>query len=230
MGPHENSAKITSQMTLSERADHLEEEMMHELDKIITKSVFSHLTDGRVEMEGGAALMGKHPGKYFNMGPDPRLPPMPEKPTLMDYFKNRFASTNHLLQSAALAVKNGHSEKVVLACLLHDIAVVSFIRCDHGYWGAQMIAPYVDEEVSEAIKMHQALRFFPDESVGYGYPDLYRKFFGDDYQPEPYVVEEYNRARNSKHYMTGRLICVNDVYAFDPNAKVDLEQIGRAHV
>ena len=164
-------------MSLSERADHLEEQMMHELDRVITKSVFSHLTDGKVEMEGGAALQAKYPGKYFNMGPDPRLPPMPEKPTLLDYFKNRFASTNHLVQSAALALKNGHSEKVVLACLLHDIAVVGFIRCDHGYWGAQMIEPYVDEEVSEGIRMHQALRFFPDESVGYGYPDMYREVF-----------------------------------------------------
>ena len=140
--------------------------------------MFANLTDGQVEMEGGAALQKKYPGKYFNMGADPRLPPMPEKPTLLDYFKNRFASTNHLLQSGALALKNGHSEKVVLACLLHDIAVVGFIRCDHGYWGAQMIAPYVDEEVSWAIRMHQALRFFPDESVGYAYPDMYTKYFG----------------------------------------------------
>jgi hypothetical protein len=216
--------KITSRMSLSERADHLEEQMMFELDRVITKSVFSHLTDGKVEMEGGAALLAKYPGKYFNMGPDPRLPAMPEKPTLMDYFKNRFASANHLLQSAALARKSGHSEKVVLACLLHDIAVVSFIRCDHGYWGAQMIEPYVDEEVSQAIRMHQALRFFPDESVGYGYPDMYVKYFGPDYQPEPYIVEEYKRARAHKYYMTSRLICVNDVYAFDPNAKVELEQ------
>ena len=156
--------------------------------------------DGRVEMAGGAALQSKYPGKYFNMGADPRLPPMPEKPTLMDYFKNRFASTNHLLQSGALALKAGHSEKVVLACLFHDIAVVSFIRCDHGYWGAQMIAPYVDEEVSEAIRMHQALRFFPDEAMGYKYPDMYVKYFGKDYQPEPYIVEEYKRARDSKYY------------------------------
>ena len=225
MGPQAaNANKITSEMTLSERADHLEEQMMHELDSIITKSVFSNLTDGVVGMEGGAALQKKYPGKYFNMGADPRLPAMPEKPTLFDYFKNRFASTNHLLQSGALAIKNGHSEKVVLACLLHDIAVVSFIRCDHGYWGAQMIAPYVDEEVSEAIRMHQALRFFPDESMGYAYPDMYRKYFGDDYKPEPYIVEEYKRARDSKYYETSRLICVNDIYAFDPNAKVELEQ------
>jgi len=216
--------KLTSDMTMSERADALEEHMMHELDKIITKSVFSNLTDGVVGMEGGAVLQAKNPGKYFNMGPDPRLPPMPDKPTLMDYFKNRLASTNHLLQSAALARKAGHPEKVVMACLLHDIAVVGFIRCDHGYWGAQMIAPYVDEEVSEAIRMHQALRFFPDESFGYGYPDLYTKYFGADYKPEPYIVEEYKRARDSKYYGTSRLICVNDIYAFDPNAKVELEQ------
>ncbi|MBX9841570.1 MAG: HD domain-containing protein [Xanthobacteraceae bacterium] len=226
MGPQaaaKNDDKITSQMTLSERADHLEEQMMHDLERVVTKSVLANLMDGRVEMSGGAALQSKYPGKYFNMGEDPRLPKMPDKPTLLDYFKCRFASTNHLLQSGALALKAGHSEKVVLACLLHDIAVVSFIRCDHGYWGAQMIAPYVDEEVSEAIRMHQALRFFPDESMGYKYPDMYLKYFGPDYKPEPYIVEEYKRARDSKYYETSRLICVNDVYAFDPNAQVNLE-------
>ena len=183
-----------------------------------------NLTDGRVEMAGGAALQAKYPGKYLQHGRGPAPAARCRRSRrCIDYFSCRFASTNHLLQSAALALKNGHSEKVVLACLLHDIAVVSFIRCDHGYWGAQMIAPYVDEEVSGAIRMHQALRFFPDESVGYAYPDMYVKYFGADYQPEPYIVEEYKRARDHKHYMTSRLICVNDVYAFDPNAKVNLD-------
>jgi hypothetical protein len=210
-------------MTLSEKADAIEEHMMHELDKIVTKSVFANMTDGHVDMEGGAALMKKYPGKYFNMGPDPRLPPMPDKPTLLDYFKNRLASTNHLLQSGALALKNGHNEKVVLACLLHDIAVVGFIRCDHGYWGAQMIEPYVDEEVSWAVRAHQALRFFPDESVGYKYPDMYVKNFGADYTPEPYIHEAYKKAREHKWYMTSRQICCNDIYSFDPNAKVNID-------
>jgi len=27
-------------------------------------------------------------------------------------------------------------EKIILACLLHDIGVIGFIRADHGYWGA----------------------------------------------------------------------------------------------
>ncbi len=211
-------------MTLSERADALEDRMMHELnERIAVKSTLFLMGDGKVEMENGPALKAANPGKYFLMGADPRLPKMPDKPTLIDFFKARFASINHLLQSAALAKKAGHSEKVILACLLHDIGVASFIRADHGYWGAQMIEPYVDEEVSWAVRMHQALRFFPDPSVGYEYPEMYIRYFGADYKPEPYIVAEYERARNHKWYMTSRLITVNDVYAFDPNARVDLD-------
>jgi hypothetical protein len=210
-------------MTVSERADELEEAMMHELERIVSKSTLFHLADGHLKSDSSAELMAKNPGKVFLMGADPRLPKMPEKPTLIDYFRCRFASTSHLLQSATLALKAGHSEKVILACLLHDIGVVSFIRADHGYWGAQMIEPYVDEEVSWAVRTHQALRFFPDESVGYSYPEMYLKLFGDDYKPEPYIVAEYERAKNHKWYMTSRLICINDVYSFDPNAKVNLD-------
>ena len=65
----------------------------------------------------------------------------------------------------------GLDEKVIIACLLHDIAMAGLITCDHGYWGAQLIEPYVDEEVSWAVRHHQALRYFPDESVGYSYPE-----------------------------------------------------------
>jgi hypothetical protein len=211
-------------MTLSEHADAVEEKMMNELAaRIATKSVLFGMADGKIEMINGMEFKKANPDKYFLMGADPRLPKMPEKPTLIDFFKNRFASLNHLLQSATLALKNGHSEKIVLACLLHDIGVASFIRCDHGYWGAQMIEPYVDQEVSWAVRMHQALRFFPDPSVGYEYPEMYINNFGADYKPEPYIVREYERARNHKWYMSARLICVNDIYAFDPNAKVNLD-------
>jgi len=76
-----------------------------------------------------------------------------------------------LVADATHALKAGHDEKIILACLLHDIGVVSFIRCDHGYWGAQMIEPYVDEEVSgRALAPGAAL--LSDESVGYRYPDM----------------------------------------------------------
>ena len=207
--------------TLSERADELEHRQMEELgERIVGKSLLYHLADGERTL-GHRAFGGR-----MLMGEDPRLPPMPEKPTLLDFFRCRFAVAPqaHLLQSANLAQNNGLSDKMVLACLLHDIAVAGFIRTDHGYWGAQLIEPYVDEEVSWAIRAHQALRFFPDESVGYAYPDNYRTLFGDDYRPEPYVLAAYEEARKHKWYMSARIICVNDLYSFDPNVHVELEQ------
>jgi hypothetical protein len=79
-------------MTLSERADELEEKMMNELnERIATKSSLFYLADGKVEMPAGAALKAANPDKYFLMGADPRLPELPEKPTLIDFFKCRFA-------------------------------------------------------------------------------------------------------------------------------------------
>jgi hypothetical protein len=213
----------TRPQSISEQADHLEEEMMHELERVVSKSTLHYLADGEVKMDTSAAAWAKNPKAIFNMGPDPRLPPMPAKPTLIDYFKCRFAQHAHLLQSATHALKNGCNEKVILACLLHDIAVVSFNPLRPRLLGRADDRAYVDEEVSWAVRTHQALRFFPDEASGYKYPDMYIKLFGDDYKPEPYIVAEYERAKNHKWYMTSRLICVNDIYSFDPNMKVNLD-------
>lgn len=203
------------------KVDELEHQMIEEMDAVVEKSILYSLGDGIMrEVKSSGFLQKKYPGKHMLMGDDPRLPKMPDRPTLLDFFKYRFAGSYHLLQSARLAQKAGLSEKVVLACLLHDIAVAGFIRADHGYWGAQLVEPYVDEEVSWAIRAHQALRFYPDESVGYKYPEVYIKNFGAEYVPDPYIQEEYERARQHKWYMTARMITVNDVYAFDPNATV----------
>jgi len=167
-------------------------------------------------------------GSKFLMHYEQRLPPMPEKPTLMDFLQRRILLNkrggSHLLQSAALARKNGLPGKLILACLLHDIAVVSFIRTDHGHYGAQMIEPYVDEEVAFAVKYHQALRFFPDPEHSYEYPELYTQVFGEDYEPPEYIRQEYEYARKHKWYMSARYVTMNDLYAFDPNAVVHVEE------
>jgi len=205
-----------------ERAEAAETAQSAELDRlVIMKSVIytSGERDPRVPMS-----RPPDQGKRYLMRDDPRLPRMPAKPTLFDYFRLRFAPANHLLQSARLAQKNGTDEKVVLACLLHDIAISGFIRGDHGYWAAQLVEPYVDEEVSWAIRYHQALRFFPDESVGYAYPQMYVKLFGADYKVDPYIERDAAYARDHKWYMTSRLITVNDLYAFDPSVQVELEE------
>jgi hypothetical protein len=208
-------------MTTLQQAEAAEHAMIEELDRIVVKSVIytSGERDPRVPIP-----RPPDDGRLYMMGHDPRLPRMPERPALFDFFRYRFAPANHLMQSARLARKNGASEKVVLACLLHDIAISGFIRGDHGYWAAQLVEPYVDEEVSWAIRHHQALRFYADESVGYQYPAMYVKLFGADYRPEPYIERAYQYARNHQWYMTARLICVNDLYSFDPTVQVQLEE------
>jgi HD domain-containing protein len=208
-------------MTSLERAEAAEHAMSQELDRIVVKSVI--YTSGERDPREPLPPQQSQ-GKLYMMGHDPRLPRMPEKPTLFDFFKLRFGPSAHVLQSARLAKRNGVSEKIVLACLLHDISVMGFIRGDHGYWGAQLVEPYVDEEVSWAIRHHQVLRFFADEAYGYKYPDSYIRLFGADYQPEPHIQEAYRRAREHKWYETCRLITVNDLYAFDPNVRVELEE------
>lgn len=210
--------------SLSQLADEMEERKLAFLnEKIAAKSVFSAMGAGKIEEDTGPQMLERNPGKHLLTGPDMRLPLLPEKPTLMDFLKYRCASTAHLLQSARLARRAGLPDKIVFACLVHDIAVQCFIRCDHGYWAEQMLAPYVDEEVCWAVRMHQILRFFPDESVGYGYPEAYVRFFGAGYQPEPHVLAEYERARNHPWYMTARMITVFDEYAFDPDAQETME-------
>jgi len=153
-----------------------------------------------------------------------RLPAMPAQPTLADYFKRRFIFTaNHVLQSAHLAMKNGLSEEIVLACLLHD-TVQELIKVDHGWWSAQLYEPYVSEKVAFAIRYHQALRFYEDREHGYEYPDLYRVLFGEDYKPEPYIEAAYQTARKHKWYLEARMVTVNDLYSFEPNVNPQLEQ------
>jgi len=150
------------------------------------------------------------------------LAPMPAQPTLVDFFELRFAPARHVLQSAARAVKTGQPERTVLACLLHDV-VLNLIKPDHGWWGAQLIEPYVDERVSWGIRHHQALRFFPDPANNYEYPEFYNRIFGKDYEPDEYIKQTYEFARNHKWYMEARLITMNDEYAFDPNVEVSIE-------
>ena len=198
--------------------------MSRELDYIVVKSRLYSMAEADMGPPlNAASIMAKNPNARVLMGDDPRLPTMPAEPTLMDFFKYRFGPCAHLLQSARHARSAGLPGHLVLAALLHDISTIGFIRGDHGYWGAQLLEPYVDEEVSWSIRAHQVLRFYPDEKYGYKYPDLYIKFFGANYKPEPYIERAYQKIKNHKWYETARLITVNDIYSFDPNMSVSLD-------
>ena len=212
--------------TISERADALEQQLSDEMDMAALPIRSVLYTSGERDPRRGPEVISADPrfqNKKFNMGPDYRLAKMPDKPTLLDFFELRMGPAMHLLQSATHAMRNGCNEKIILACLLHDISVTMFVRSDHGYWGSALIAPYVDEEVAWAIRAHQSLRFFADANYGYEYPELYIKFFGDAYEPEDYIKRDYEKAREHKWYETARLITVNDIYSFDPTMKVTMD-------
>jgi hypothetical protein len=220
-------------MDSEERADALEHHMVSQLNQAISGQQGSELgktkrypTSAEVEAQietrpfrqCAGFLVVPRTGENVR-----RLPPMPANPTLHDFFALRFMNTsNHVLQSANLAMRNGMSEEIILACLLHDV-VQEIIRTDHGWWGAQLFEPYVPEKVSFAIRYHQALRYYPDPAVGYEYPDLYRVLFGVDYVPPPYIEATYQMVRRHEWYMEARMVTLNDLYAFDPKAVVTID-------
>lgn len=223
-------------MSHEERADALEHYMMEKLDEQLDGEAGSLLQQGGAgqqkyptvaEIEAQIETRGvrRGVGGLFTARPGQtvkRLPEMPAKPTLVDYFNLRFAPASHVLQSANRALKTGMSENIILACLLHDV-VLNLIKPDHGWWGAQLMEPYVPEETSFAIRYHQTLRFYADPQAGYEYPEMYYRTFGIDYAPPPYIEATYKMVRNHKMYMAPRLVTVNDLYAFDANAKVSIE-------
>ena len=216
-----------SLMSHEARADALEDFSIHALDGAAAEA------QGEVPatFPTAAEIVARDEGRSYRRGagnlfasanPTTRLAPMPAKPTLLDFFRLRFQPANHVLQSATRALKTGMSEEIILACLLHD-TVQALIKVDHGWWGAQLFEPYVPEKSTFAIRYHQALRFYADEAAGYAYPDLYRRIFGSDYTPDPYIEATYKMVRKHKWYMEPRLVTVNDLYAFDPAAIVSID-------
>lgn len=204
-------------MSHEDKAEALEHHMLEELDRAAGPAS----SDGSAEPEQEGPRPPRGTGRLF-MPREAELPPMPDKPTLLDFFRLRFAPANHVLQSATHALKTGQPEETIIACLLHDV-VLNMIKVDHGWWGAQLVEPYVAERVSWGIRYHAPLRFYPDESVGYEYPEMYNRIFGEDYVPEPYIEAAYKYARNHSWYMDARLITLNDTYAFDPDAVVSID-------
>lgn len=159
------------------------------------------------------------------------LPPMPARPTLVDILTLRmhkprfglpFAAAHHGVQCASLAMKAGVDEETVLACLLHDVAM-ALMRPDHGWWGAQLVEPYVSERISWGIRYHQALRYYPDPAVGYEYPEMYVAMFGAGYRPPAYIEAAYQHARKHRWYMTARHITMFDDYSFDRSAPFSVD-------
>ncbi len=223
-------AAAVNLMSHEARADALEHYLEEKLDEEPSYAQvggqaqeYPTVADHQTEIETRSTRRGVG-GLFANRNGEnvKRLQPMPNNPTLLDFFERRFAPASHVLQSATRALKTGMSEEVILACLLHD-TVQGLMRVDHGWWGAQLYEPYVPERTSFAIRYHQTLRFYPDAAAGYEYPDQYHRVFGIDYEPPPHIQAAYEFARNHPMYMDSRLVTVNDLYAFDRNAVVSID-------
>ncbi|MBP7778626.1 MAG: hypothetical protein KA371_16045 [Acidobacteria bacterium] len=216
---------VVEAMDSETKAEALEHYMVEHLDLASggllpeAEQLLPSAADATVRRGAGSLFTPRGPAGNRSM---PVLAPMSNNPTLLEFFEKRFAPANHVLQSATRALKTGMSEEIVMACLLHDV-VQNLVKVDHAWWGAQMLEPYVTEKVSWAIRYHQALRFYADEAHGYEYPELYNRIYGKDYEPQSHIKAAYEFARNHKWYFEARMITVNDLYAFDPNAKVSIE-------
>ena len=202
-------------MDPEEKAEAIEHYMLDMLDEPAKAAAVAEAAEQQAQ-EGpprgtGNILLGRTP-----------LEPMPAKPTFLDFFRLRLSSSNHCLQSANHALQTGQPERTVMACLLHD-GVQGLIKADHGWWGAQLYEPYVDERISWGIRYHGALRFYPDLTVGYDYPDLYNRIFGEDYVPPDYIRQAYDEALNHRWYMESRLITVNDLYGFEEGVELTID-------
>ena len=132
-----------SLMDSEAKADSLEHWMEENLDKQVAANQAQEKFPTVAEIEAQIETRNYRRGAgtlFAGSNKMKKLEPMPKNPSLQDFFRLRFAPANHVLQSATRAMKTGMSEEIILACLLHD-CVLSLIKPDHGWWGAQRFEP-----------------------------------------------------------------------------------------
>ena len=107
----------------------------------------------------------------------------------------------HALQAATRAYKNGESEEMVVATLLHDLGD-ELAPMNHSQYAASVIKPYVSEKTYWIILHHGLFQtYYSAEHLG-----------GDKNAREKY--------KDSEHYQATIDFCENyDQASFDPNYK-----------
>src|SRR5271154_3656575 len=102
-------AEGVARMDAEARADALESRMMSELNAALNAKKYPTVAEVEAQIEtrpyraGAGFLFVPRCGTNVK-----KLAPMPDNPTLADFFRLRFNDTaNHVLQSAHLAKKNG---------------------------------------------------------------------------------------------------------------------------
>tara|TARA_Y100001958_G_scaffold158002_1_gene154619 strand:- start:3298 stop:3855 length:558 start_codon:yes stop_codon:yes gene_type:complete len=105
----------------------------------------------------------------------------------------------HSLQSATRAYKNGESEEMIVATLLHDIGD-ELAPMNHSEYAAAILKPYVSEKTHWIIEKHGEFQMF-----------YYAHHLGGD-------KNKRDKYKNHKYYQDTINFCENyDQNSFDPN-------------
>ena len=105
----------------------------------------------------------------------------------------------HLLQSATRAHRNGETEEMVVACLLHDI-VDEFATMNHSEYAAAILKPYVSERTHRIIEKHCEFKMY-----------YYAHHLGGDKNTR-------DKYKNHKYFQDTINFCEKyDQNSFDPN-------------
>ena len=105
----------------------------------------------------------------------------------------------HSLQSATRAYKNGESEEMVVAALLHDIGD-ELAPMNHSEYAATILKPYVSEKTHWIIKKHGEFQMY-----------YYAHHLGGD-------RNERDKYKDHKYYKDTINFCEKyDQNSFDPN-------------
>ena len=107
----------------------------------------------------------------------------------------------HSLQSATRAYKNGESEEMVVAALIHDIGD-ELAPMNHSEYAAAILKPYVTEKTHWIVEKHGIFQLY-----------YYAHHLG-------YNKDEREKYKGHKYYKDTIDFCENwDQKSFDPNFK-----------
>ena len=144
-------------------------------------------------------LLDKHERKYAGETADRIIKFMSGlTETLEGYQVSRL---EHSLQSATKAFRNGESEELVVAALLHDIGD-ELAPMNHSEYAAAILKPYVSEKTHWIVEKHGLFQLY-----------YYAHHLG-------YEKNERDKYKGHKYYKDTIDFCENwDQKSFDPNFK-----------
>ena len=144
-------------------------------------------------------FLDKHEKNFANKTADRILNFMSRLTKTLDGYQ--VSRLEHSLQSATRAYKNGESDEMVVACLLHDIGD-ELAPMNHSEYAASILKPYVSDKTRWIIEKHGEFQmYYYAHHLG-----------GNKNQREKY--------KNHKYYKDTINFCENyDQNSFDPKYK-----------